>query len=88
MLRRLQSGESFWSSVYALFQRREIARADVIEVVARGLEQARGDYRVLVRRFNMPSRDYQRFLAFLRKHDCLPMQGRPPGREFSRPPQQ
>ena len=33
-------------------------------------EQARGNYKIVARLFNMEARDYKRFLNFLRKHDC------------------
>jgi DNA-binding NtrC family response regulator len=36
----------------------------------RGLEEARGNYKIVARLFNMEPRDYKRFLNFLRKHDC------------------
>jgi transcriptional regulator with GAF, ATPase, and Fis domain len=62
--------ESFWTTVYPLFMDREITRANVREVVRRGLEEARGNYKIVARLFNMEPRDYKRFLNFLRKHDC------------------
>jgi len=62
--------ESFWTTVYPLFLSRDITREDVREVVRRGLEQARGNYRLVTRLFNMDPRDYKRFLNFLREHDC------------------
>ena len=62
--------ESFWTTVYPLFMDREVTRGNVREVVRRGLEEARGNYKIVVRLFNMESRDYKRFLNFLRKHDC------------------
>ena len=37
---------------------------------AQGLEEARGNYKIVARLFNMEPRDYKRFLNFLRKHDC------------------
>jgi len=49
---------------------REITRAHVRDVVRRGLEEARGNYKIVARLFNMEPRDYKRFLNFLRKHDC------------------
>jgi hypothetical protein len=49
---------------------REITRVHVRDIVGRGLEESRGNYRILARLFNMESRDYKRFLNFLRKHDC------------------
>jgi transcriptional regulator with PAS, ATPase and Fis domain len=63
-------GKPFWTTVYAMYMRRDIARKDMRDLVHRGLEEARGNYRILLRLFNMESRDYKRFLNFLRKHDC------------------
>ena len=62
--------ESFWSTAYSMFMDREITRAHMREVVRRGLEEARGNYKIVARLFNMESREYKRFLNFLRKHDC------------------
>ncbi len=62
--------ESFWTAVYPLFMDREITRSNVRDVVRRGLEEARGNYKIVARIFNMEPRDYKRFLNFLRKHDC------------------
>ena len=68
--RMIEQHESFWTTVYPLFMDREITRANVREVVRRGLEEARGNYKIVARLFNMEPRDYKRFLNFLRKHDC------------------
>ncbi len=74
--RMIEQRESFWTTVYPLFMDREITRANVREVVRRGLEEARGNYKIVARLFNMEPRDYKRFLNFLRKHDCqIPVQG-------------
>lgn len=71
----LEHGESFWSAVYPVFMSRDITRTDLRRIVQIGLEETRGNYRVLVESFNMPASDYKRFLSFLRKHDChLPFQ--------------
>jgi transcriptional regulator with PAS, ATPase and Fis domain len=68
--RLTQDRESFWNLVYPLYMQREITRGNVRDVVRMGLEQARGNYKIVARLFNMESRDYKRFLNFLRKHDC------------------
>jgi transcriptional regulator with PAS, ATPase and Fis domain len=68
--RMIDQRESFWVTVYPLFMDREITRANVREIVRRGLEEARGNYKIVARLFNMETRDYKRFLNFLRKHDC------------------
>jgi transcriptional regulator with PAS, ATPase and Fis domain len=62
--------ESFWTAVYPLYMSREITRGNVRDLVHKGLEESRGNYRILLRLFNMETRDYKRFLNFLRKHDC------------------
>jgi len=62
--------ESFWQAVYPLYMNREITRSNVRELVHKGLEEARGNYKIVLRLFNMEASDYKRFLNFLRKHDC------------------
>ena len=62
--------ESFWTAVYPLYMNREITRSNVRDLVHKGLEEARGNYKIVLRMFNMESHDYKRFLNFLRKHDC------------------
>jgi hypothetical protein len=62
--------ESFWTSVYPLYMQREITRTQVRDVVQKGLEEARGNYRIMVQLFNMEAGDYKKFLNFLRKHHC------------------
>jgi transcriptional regulator with PAS, ATPase and Fis domain len=68
--RLVEQRESFWQTVYPMYMEREITRVHVRDIVRRGLEEARGNYRIVARLFNMESRDYKRFLNFLRKHDC------------------
>ncbi|MGH9254462.1 MAG: sigma-54 interaction domain-containing protein [Vicinamibacterales bacterium] len=66
----IEQRESFWAVVYPLYMQREITRSNVRDVVRKGLQEARGNYKIVARLFNMESRDYKRFLNFLRKHDC------------------
>ncbi len=68
--RLIDEHESFWSCVYTLYMDREITRGTMRDVIRMGLEEARGNYRIVARLFNLESRDYKRFLNFLRKHDC------------------
>jgi len=68
--RLIHERESFWSLVYPLYMQREITRGNVRDLVRRGLVEARGNYKIVARLFNMEQRDYKRFLNFLRKHDC------------------
>jgi DNA-binding NtrC family response regulator len=63
-------GKSFWKVVHPLFIQRELTKADVREIIRRGLEQTQGSYRKLIDLFHMTARDYKRFLAFLYQHDC------------------
>jgi two-component system, NtrC family, response regulator AtoC len=68
--RLVENRESFWTTVYPMYMAREITRAHVRDLVRRGLEEARGNYKIVARLFNMEPREYKRFLNFLRKHDC------------------
>jgi transcriptional regulator with PAS, ATPase and Fis domain len=66
----IEERESFWTAVYPLYMSREIAKSQLRDLVHKGLEEARGNYKIVLRLFNMETSDYKRFLNFLRKHDC------------------
>jgi DNA-binding NtrC family response regulator len=66
----IEERSSFWDAVYPLYMNREITRGNVRDLVHKGLEEARGNYKIVLRLFNMDVGDYKRFLNFLRKHDC------------------
>jgi len=68
--RMVDQHESFWTAVYPLYMQREITRGNLRELVAKGLELSKGNYKIVTRIFNMAPADYKRFLNFLRKHDC------------------
>lgn len=70
--RLVADGENFWSAVYPLFMQREITKSNLRELVRKGLEEARGNYKIVLRLFNLPPEDYKKFLNFLRKHECQP----------------
>jgi hypothetical protein len=71
LLERLRvQRESFWTTAYAAFMARDITRDDLRHIIATGLEQTHGSYRLLVELFNMASDDYKRLLGFLSQHDC------------------
>ena len=74
--RRLISGrESFWDVVYEPFMLRDLTRETLRGIISRGLEQTKGNYRLVAELFNLPASDYKRFLSFLQKHDCqMPFQ--------------
>jgi transcriptional regulator with PAS, ATPase and Fis domain len=71
--------QSFWVVVYPLYMRRDITSENLRELVRKGLQEARGDYRIVAKLFNVQPEDYKKFLSFLRQHECdLPL------REFRR----
>lgn len=73
--RMLKGGESFWTVVYEPFMARDLRREDLRDLVRLGLEHTRGNYKMLVACFNLPTDDYKRFMAVLRKYQChLPFQ--------------
>ena len=68
--RLITGSQTFWTAVYEPFMARDLTRRTLREIISLGLQQTRGNYRMLVTMFNMPERDYKRFLHFLRKHQC------------------
>ena len=51
--RLVEERESFWTAVYPLYMQREITRSNVRDLVRKGLEEARGNYKIVTRLFNM-----------------------------------
>jgi transcriptional regulator with GAF, ATPase, and Fis domain len=71
----VEERRSFWAVVYPSFMSRDLTRDDLRAIVGRGLQRTSGNYKLLVRLFNMQPTDYKRFLNFLRKHQChMPFQ--------------
>ena len=71
LYRALVSGEySFWEHVYPRFLNRDITRHDIRELVRRGLNATRGNYRGVLELFRIPPQDYKRFMNFLVTHKC------------------
>jgi DNA-binding NtrC family response regulator len=68
--RLVKSRESFWATVYPLYMERELTKTNLRELVRKGLLEARGNYRIVARLFNIDDRDYKKFLNFLRKQGC------------------
>jgi transcriptional regulator with GAF, ATPase, and Fis domain len=62
--------EDFWESVARPYSERLITRKQVEQLIRRGLEQTRGNYRKLLPIFRIPDSDYKRFMDFLRRHRC------------------
>ena len=71
-----QQRESFWTAVYPLYMQREITKENLRELIRKGLEESRGNYRIVAKLFNLQQpEDYKKFLHFLRKQECqLPFQ--------------
>ncbi len=70
---RLVRGEGdFWDLVRRPFMNRELSRADVRQVITRGLAETRGSYKRLLQLFGIAAKDYLKFMDFLRHHDLKP----------------
>ena len=68
----IDANGSFWRTVHQAFMNRDLNRAQVRALVARGLEATHGSYRGLLELLELPASDYQRFMDFLRHHDLKP----------------
>jgi transcriptional regulator with PAS, ATPase and Fis domain len=67
----LTSGElRFWEDVHRLFISRDVTRADLRQLIRRGLVAASGSYRGLLTLFGMAQEDYKALLNFLAAHEC------------------
>ncbi len=67
----VEQHECFWTSVYPMYMRRDITRSNVRDLVRRVLQEARGNYKIVTRLFNLQPEEYKKLLNFLRTHDCL-----------------
>jgi transcriptional regulator with GAF, ATPase, and Fis domain len=63
---------TFWELVHQPFMERELSRAEVRRLVARGLDEARGSYKRLLALFGVAPEDYLRFMDFLRHQRLKP----------------
>ena len=63
-------GMRFWDDVHPLFISRDITRADLRQLIRRGLAMSAGNYRGLLELFGMEQEDYKPLLNFLAAHDC------------------
>lgn len=66
----VQGQYTFWEHIHPLFLERDITRNDIRELVKRGLQETKGNYRALLGLFRMPPSDYHRFHNFLTAHAC------------------
>ena len=70
---RMARGETtFWDAVYRPFLDRELNRAEVQDVLARGLAWTHGSYKGLLPVFGVAASDYLRVMDFLRHHRLKP----------------
>jgi DNA-binding NtrC family response regulator len=63
--------KDFWSAVRNRYKRRDISREKVVALVDFGLRSTRGSYKTMASMFHLKSKDYRRFMDFLRRNDCL-----------------
>jgi len=65
----VSGGLRFWDDVHRLFMARDITRAELRELIRRGLVASSGSYRGLLRLFGMAQTDYKALLNVLAAHD-------------------
>jgi transcriptional regulator with AAA-type ATPase domain len=63
--------KDFWSAVHDRYKRRDIPRERVVALVDIGLRAAHGNYKTMASMFQIPKKDYRRFMDFLRRNQCL-----------------
>ena len=67
----ISGGKRFWEDVHTMFTNRDITRADLRQVIRRGLAMTGGNYRGVLQLFGMESQDYKKLMNFLAAHDCV-----------------
>jgi DNA-binding NtrC family response regulator len=67
-----RQAEDFWTVAYQPFMDRDLNRAQMKEMLRRGLARCEHNYRNLLDLFHLPPTDYQRFMDFLRHHNLKP----------------
>ena len=65
-------GRPFWEVIHEPFLDRELNRAQVRDVINRGLAASRGSYRRLSEAFGIEPQHYHKFMDFLRHHRLKP----------------
>ena len=61
----------FWEDVHTMFTDRDITRADLRQIIRRGLAMTGGNYRGVLQLFSMEPQDYKKLMNFLAAHDCV-----------------
>lgn len=61
----MASGRSFWEAVKAPYLDRELNRAEVVEIIKKGLMETGGKYKGLLPLFNLEKEEYKNFMRFL-----------------------
>jgi transcriptional regulator with PAS, ATPase and Fis domain len=61
----------FWRDIHTMFTQRDITRADLRQLIRRGLAATGGNYRAMLPAFGLEPTDYKRVLNFLAAHDCV-----------------
>jgi DNA-binding NtrC family response regulator len=64
-------GYRFWEDVHRLFTSRDLSRADLRQLIRRGLTATGGNYRALLRLFGLEQEEYKRLMNFLAAHECV-----------------
>jgi transcriptional regulator with PAS, ATPase and Fis domain len=67
----ISGGQRFWEDVHTMFTNRDLTRADLRQIIRRGLAMTGGNYRGVLQLFGMESQDYKKLMNFLAAHDCV-----------------
>jgi DNA-binding NtrC family response regulator len=67
----VSGGYRFWDDVHSLFTERDITRADLRQLIRRGLAATGGNYRAVLQLFGLDAQDYKRLMNFLAAHECV-----------------
>lgn len=66
--KQLAAGKTFWEVVKTPYLDRDLNRAQVKEIIAKGLAETGGKYHLLLERFNLKASEYKKLMNFLHKN--------------------
>ncbi len=72
IIKKMETGQTFWEAVKDPFLDKELNREEVMEIIERSLEKTENrKYKELLDLFNLKDTEYHRFMAFLHKYRLI-----------------
>jgi two-component system response regulator PilR (NtrC family) len=67
----IKTGRNFWETVKKPFLKRQLNCFEVKKIIEQGLRETDGTYKELIKVFNLPQKDYKKFVNFISVHNIM-----------------